>query len=88
MLKVSWASRCADAYLALLPRARFPIERRLLRFSCAPRPVGPVSPDLARGIHPFVDLLLTRREERKKPHQVAGRMSLMLLGDFGCGGRI
>jgi hypothetical protein len=33
--------------------------------------------DLARGFGPFVDLLLTRRVERKKPHQMAGRMSLI-----------
>lgn len=40
----------------------------------------------ARGFGPFVDLLLTRGEERKKPHHLAGRMSLILLLETGCGG--
>ena len=33
--------------------------------------------DLARGIRPFVDLLLTRGGERKKPRGEAGRKALI-----------
>jgi hypothetical protein len=44
--------------------------------------------DLARGIRPFVDLLLTRRWDSKKPHQMAGRKALIQREYFGCGGRI
>ncbi len=29
------------------------------------------------GIQPFVDLLLTRREDSRKPHQMAGRKALI-----------
>lgn len=43
---------------------------------------------IARGIRPFVDLLLTRAVERRKPRLAAGRMCLISLLDFGCGGRI
>lgn len=44
--------------------------------------------DLARSFGPIVDLLLTCREDSKKPHHLAGRMSLIMLEYFGCGGRI
>jgi len=50
--------------------------------------LGYYPPDLARSFGPFVDLLLTRAGERKKPRLVAGRMCLITLQDFGCGGRI
>lgn len=32
---------------------------------------------IARGIRPFVDLLLTRRSDSKKPHQMEGRKALI-----------
>jgi hypothetical protein len=41
---------------------------------------------IARGIRPFVDLLLTRRVERKKPPGWAALKLLILLGKSGCGG--
>ena len=44
--------------------------------------------DLARCFRPFVDLLLTRRGDSKKPRCLAGRKALISLIDFGCGGRI
>lgn len=44
--------------------------------------------DLARCFRPFVDLLLTRRLDSKRPHQMAGRKALITLLYFGCGGRI
>lgn len=44
--------------------------------------------DLVRGIRPFVDLLLTRVGERKKPPGRAARNVLICNGNFGCGGRI
>lgn len=44
--------------------------------------------DLARGFRPFVDLLLTWALDSKKPRDEAGRMFLIKLGNFGCGGRI
>lgn len=40
---------------------------------------GNVTADLARGFGPFVDLLLTRGLERKKPRCIAGRMCLISL---------
>jgi hypothetical protein len=43
---------------------------------------------IARGFGPFVDLLLTRGLDSKKPRWLAGRKALMLLEDFGCGDRI
>lgn len=45
-------------------------------------------PDLARGIRPFVDLLLTRRGERKKPPGRTARNVLICNANFGCGGRM
>ncbi|WP_203232283.1 hypothetical protein, partial [Gemmobacter caeruleus] len=48
----------------------------------------PYPTDLARGFRPFVDLLLTRSSDSKKPRWMAGRMWLITLRDFGCGGRI
>ena len=61
-------------------------------FDCGFRPFSILltySPaDLARSIGPFVDLLLTGGGGRKKPHQMTGRKALIMLGDFGCGGRI
>ena len=44
--------------------------------------------DLARRFRPFVDLLLTRGGERKKPPMWAALKRLIYLGIFGCGGRI
>jgi hypothetical protein len=43
---------------------------------------------IARGFGPFVDLLLTRGLDSKKPHQMVGRKALILRQDFGCGDRI
>jgi hypothetical protein len=43
---------------------------------------------IARCFRPFVDLLLTRRAERKKSPQRAALKRLFSLQDFGCGGRI
>lgn len=37
-------------------------------------PSGYYPTDLARSFGPFVDLLLTCRMERKKPHHMAGRI--------------
>jgi hypothetical protein len=44
--------------------------------------------DLTRRFRPFVDLLLTRGLERKKPPLRAALKLLIYLGNFGCGGRI
>ena len=49
----------------------------------APYPTG-----IARRFCPFVDLLLTRGEERKKPPLGAALRRLICIGIFGCGGRI
>ena len=43
---------------------------------------------IARGFRPFVDLLLTRCWESKKPPVGAARKMLIYLDFFGCGGRI
>lgn len=43
---------------------------------------------IARGIRPFVDLLLTRRSDSKKPRWMAGRKTLICIVKSGCGGRI
>jgi hypothetical protein len=43
---------------------------------------------IARCFRPFVDLLLTRREDSKKPHHLAGRKALIRIAKFGCGGRM
>ncbi|NGQ92448.1 hypothetical protein G5V65_16250 [Rhodobacter sp. HX-7-19] len=44
--------------------------------------------DFARGFGPFVDLLLTRRGDSKKPRGEAGRKALFSFVETGCGGRI
>ena len=44
--------------------------------------------DVARCFGPFVDLLLTRAVERKRPPCVAPRKVLIRIVKFGCGGRI
>jgi hypothetical protein len=44
--------------------------------------------DLARSFGPFVDLLLTRVGERKKPPLGAAANLLSSLSKTGCGGRI
>ena len=44
--------------------------------------------DLARRFRPFVVLLLTRRLHSKRPRGEARRKALIMLEDFGCGGRI
>ena len=49
---------------------------------------GHYPPVFARGIHPFVDLLLTRRWERKRPPLGAALERLFSLYKTGCGGRI
>ena len=52
-------------------------------FFCSFRAVcvqpGHYPADLARRFRPFVDLLLTRRLDSKKPRLVAGRKALILL---------
>ena len=40
---------------------------------------------IARRFRPFVDLLLTRRLDSKKPRGEAGHKRLILIQDFGCG---
>ena len=42
--------------------------------------------DFARGFRPFVDLLLTRRWERKKPPRRAAANVLICIVKTGCGG--
>lgn len=65
----------------------------LLSAACCGFRASPILPcyypaDFARGFGPFVDLLLTRAEERKKPPVGAALKLLIYVGNFGCGGRI
>lgn len=66
----------------------FPVDLCPVRFSRVPDPAGLLSHRNRTSFGPFVDLLLTRGGERKKPRWIARRKALMLLEDFGCGGRI
>ena len=52
-------------------------------YGTTPYPTG-----ITRGFRLFVDILLTRRVDSKKPRWMAGRMSLMTFRETGCGGRI
>jgi hypothetical protein len=67
-------------------------ENRLDALFCGFRAVcvlrGYYPPDLARSFRPFVDLLLTRGLERKKPPCGAAANLLRSFIDLGCGGRI
>ncbi|WP_395543813.1 hypothetical protein, partial [Neotabrizicola sp. sgz301269] len=40
---------------------------------------------ITRRFRPFVDLLLTRRLDSKKPRWMAGRKALICIVLFGCG---
>ena len=55
-------------------------------FRASPILPGYYPTGIARSFGPFVDLLLTCREDSKKPRGEAGRMCLIMLEEFGCGG--